>query len=76
MIKLKEGPKLRLTHERLQRGWSKAHLARRARLDQALVSKFESGRAKPYPRELRRLAHALGLPADQAHNLLDEVAAP
>jgi hypothetical protein len=25
-----------------------------------------------YPRELRRLAHALGLPDEQAENLLDE----
>jgi transcriptional regulator with XRE-family HTH domain len=64
---------LRLTYERIQRGWSKAHLARRARLDQALVSKFESRRARPYPRELRRLAAALGLSATEADQLLQEV---
>jgi transcriptional regulator with XRE-family HTH domain len=66
---------LRLTHERVQRAWTKARLARRARLDQALVSKFESGQAKPYPRELRRLATALGLPATEADRLLDEMTA-
>ena len=64
---------LRLTYERIQRGWSKAHLARRADLDQALVSKFESRRARPYPRELHRLATALGLSATEAGRLLEEV---
>lgn len=66
---------LRLSYERIQRGWSKAHLARQARLDQALVSKFEAGRARPYPRELRRLAAALGLSANEEGWLLDEVGA-
>ncbi len=52
---------LRITKERKQRSWSKAQLPRRARLDQALVSKIESGRVRPYPREIRRLANALGV---------------
>jgi transcriptional regulator with XRE-family HTH domain len=64
---------IRLTHERQLRGWSKAFLARAAALDQTLVSKAESGRLRLYERELRRLAHALGLPAEQANCLLDEV---
>jgi transcriptional regulator with XRE-family HTH domain len=64
---------IRLTHERQLRGWTKAHLARAATLDQTLVSKAESGRLRLYERELRRLARALGLPADQADSLLDEV---
>lgn len=48
-----------LTIERQRHGWSKAELARRAHLDQGLVSKIESGRVRPYPSELRRLARAL-----------------
>ena len=64
---------LRITHERLQRGWSQAELARRARLDQAIVSKVERRRLIPYPRELARLATALKVPADE---LMQEVAAP
>ena len=67
---------LRLTAERLRRGWPKSTLARRARLDQANVSRIESGRARPYPVELRRLARALGLPADAAENLLEQVPDP
>jgi len=67
---------LRLTDERMKRGWSKAEVARRARLDQALISKFEARRATPYERELRRLAQALGFSADQANSLLDEVPTP
>ena len=67
---------LRLTAERQRRGWSKAELARRARLDQANLSRIESGRVRPYEVELRRLARALGLPADDAEDLLRQVAAP
>jgi transcriptional regulator with XRE-family HTH domain len=62
---------LKLTAERIQRGWSKAELARRARLDQALVSKIEGQRVRPYPTELRRLARALGVRADDAPRLLE-----
>jgi transcriptional regulator with XRE-family HTH domain len=51
--------KLNLTSEREIRGWSKAELARRARLDAGLLSKIESRRVQPYPTELRRLARAL-----------------
>ena len=51
----------------------KAKLARRARLDQANVSRIEAGRVRPYGVELRRLARALGLPACDAERLLDEV---
>jgi transcriptional regulator with XRE-family HTH domain len=48
----------------MQHGWSKAELARRARLDQSLMSKIELRRVNPYPVELARLASALDLPAD------------
>ena len=64
---------LRLSRERERRGWSKARLARTAHIDQALLSKLESGRVRPYPPELRRLAKALGLPRDCAEELLEEV---
>jgi transcriptional regulator with XRE-family HTH domain len=64
---------LKLTKQRIAAGLSKAALARGASLDQALVSKFESGRVQPYERELRRIAAALRVPAARAATLLDEV---
>ncbi len=67
---------LKLTVEREQRGWSKAKLARRARLDQATVSRIESGRLRPYRRELERLARALDVPKANAETLLEEVCEP
>lgn len=63
---------LRLTALRVQRGWSKAELARRARLDQAHVSRIEAGRVRPYPVELERLARALGIDPKEAERLLDK----
>lgn len=62
--------KIRLTAEREAKGLSKAALARAACLDQALVSKIESGRVRPYPRELVRIAEALGWPTQDAETLL------
>lgn len=59
-----------LTKMRLERGWSKAKLARRAQIDQGTQSKIESGRTRPYPAELKRLAVALGVPAADAPSLL------
>ncbi len=64
---------LRLTRERERRGWSKAALARSASLDQGLMSKIESGRVRPYPNELRRLAEALDWPTGDVARLLDDV---
>ena len=55
---------LKLSEERIRRGWSKAELARRAKLDQGLMSKIELGRVIPYPGQLARLASALKVPAD------------
>src|SRR5262245_20324737 len=49
---------IRLTTERVRRGWPKAELARRARLDQANLSRIESGRARPYPEVVPAEAHA------------------
>jgi transcriptional regulator with XRE-family HTH domain len=62
-----------ITQERRGRGWSQAELARRAKLDQSTLSKIESGWLRPYPRQLRRLARALGVPPEVAPGLLVEV---
>lgn len=62
----------KLTELRQARGWSKAELARRARLAEADVGKIESGRHVPYEAQLRRLARALGVPVAEATTLLDE----
>ena len=64
---------LRMSCERVSLGMSKAQLARAARIDQGLLSKIESGRFRPYLRELRRLADALDWPQDRADELLCEV---
>jgi transcriptional regulator with XRE-family HTH domain len=64
---------LQITQERRRRGWSQAELARRAKLDQSLLSKFESGWQRPYPCQLRRLARALGVPREFAARLSEEV---
>ena len=66
---------LRLTQQRVSRGLSKARVARRAGLDQALMSRVESGRYRPYGGELRRIAEALGWEGDPIV-LLEEVADP
>ena len=62
-----------LTVERQRRGLSKAALARKAKLDQGLISKIESGRVRPYPAELRRLVKAVDWPREEAQRLLKEV---
>jgi len=64
---------LRITYERLKLGWSKATLARKAQMDQSLVSKLETGRFKPYPAQLRRLAIALRFPEGESKKLFEEV---
>ncbi len=62
-----------LTREWERRGWSKAALARSASLDQGLMSKIESGRVRPYPAELRRLAVALDWPTGNITRLRDDI---
>jgi len=46
---------------RRARGWSRAELARRARLHPTTVGLIESGRLLPYPTQLAKLATALGV---------------
>ena len=64
---------LRLTQLRMRQNLSKAKLGRLAELDGSFLSKVEAGRIKPYPRQLTRLAVALGLNETRAASLLDEV---
>ena len=61
-----------LSRERLNRGWNKTELARRARLHPSRVGTIESGRVIPYDVELGRLAKALRWQGDPA-DLLKEV---
>ncbi len=53
---------LQLTVLRQQRRWSQAELARRAGLHNSTVCLVESGRLRPYPRQLTALAEALEVP--------------
>lgn len=62
---------IRLTREREALQWTKAQLARAAKLDQGLVSKIESGRVVPYSVELERIVAALGWRPEEAHRLLE-----
>jgi transcriptional regulator with XRE-family HTH domain len=63
--------KNQLAQEREHRGWSKSELARRARMHPSTVGLIESGRRKPYPKELARLAKVLKWSGDPA-SLLEE----
>ena len=49
---------------RERRGWSRAELARRARLNPVTVGQIEAGRLKPYPSQLAKLRRALGSAVD------------
>ena len=63
---------MRLIQERKRRGWSQAELARRAHLNAATVSQIESGRLTPYGSQVQKIADALGVPAAEAHLLLQD----
>ena len=62
---------MRISQERKRRGWSRAELARRAGMNGGTVGLIESGRFKPYPGQLRKLASALGLPEEESERLLE-----
>lgn len=51
---------------RVQRGFSRAEISRRARMSASDVGKIEAGRLKPYPSQLARIARALGFDGDPA----------
>jgi len=56
---------LRLKAERMRRGWTPQDLAYHARMAAADVSRIESGRLKPYPSQLARLARVLGISPEE-----------
>jgi len=56
---------LRIKVERLRRKWTQTQLGARAGLSASDVSKIESGRQRPYPRQTLRLARALKVPAER-----------
>ena len=45
--------------ERMRRRWSQTELAFRTQLTAADISRFESGRMKPYPSQAARLSRVL-----------------
>ena len=59
-----------MTAIRNGKGWSRAELARRARMTPGDVGKIEAGRLVPYESQLRKLARALGIPVSDASLLL------
>lgn len=64
---------IRLRHEREQRKWTQARLARRARISNSDMSRIEGGWLRPYPNQLKRLAKALDWPVESADELLVRV---
>ena len=67
---------LRLTKERMAKGWSRAELARRSAMHPTDIGKTERKILSPYPAQLRRVARALRWPVGQAERLLEDVAEP
>ena len=63
-----------LKEHREARGWSRAELARRARLNATTISWIESGRFRPYRVQLQKLAKALGLREEDLSLLIDRSA--
>ncbi len=63
-----------ITRLRLDRGWSKAELARRAQVHPSQIGLFESGRLLPYPSQLVKLAAALEV--DETIDLMAEIPTP
>lgn len=56
---------LRLKAERLRRKWTQTDLGYHARITPAEISRIETGRLRPYPRQAERLARVLEIaPAD------------
>lgn len=53
-----------ITRLRLNKGWSKSELARRATIHPSQVGLIESGRFQPYDSQLAKLATALNVDAN------------
>jgi transcriptional regulator with XRE-family HTH domain len=60
----------RLKAERLRRRWSQLALARRARVANSDLSKWERRISVPYPAQARRLSKALNVPVE---GLLEDI---
>lgn len=65
---------IRLQLEREKRGLSKAELARRAKMQPGDVGKIESGRAKPYDVQLKKLGRAMRMRVAESLALGEEIA--
>jgi transcriptional regulator with XRE-family HTH domain len=59
-----------LTYHRLTAGHTQAELARRAGIDHSLLNRYEAGERRPSRARVLKLAHALGLSADETDELL------
>lgn len=57
---------LLMTEERKRQGLSMSALARRADMHVSSISQIESGRLKPYPSQIEKIARALGWEDDPA----------
>ena len=62
-------PKLKA--ERLRRKWTQTKLGGRANISTSEISKFETGRALPYPSQAARLAKVLKLQPDELLKSVD-----
>jgi ribosome-binding protein aMBF1 (putative translation factor) len=67
---------LKMTSLRVAKRWSRAELARRARMAAGDVGKIEAEPLQPYDSQLRKLARALGLPSAAASTLLADTEPP
>jgi transcriptional regulator with XRE-family HTH domain len=63
---------LRMKLERLRRGWNQTKLAYLVRTSGPEISRIETGRTQPYPRQLARLSKVLGLSPDALMQEIDE----
>lgn len=66
---------LLMTRLRKAKGWSGLRTSQEARLAPADLSRAERGLLRLYPRQLERLAAALGWPTERAAALAEEVEA-
>ena len=65
-----------LQRRRTERGWSRAHLARRTALDVTLISRIELGKRPPTVNTLRRLSAALCDSSSRARNFTSQAVKP
>lgn len=56
---------LRLTVERVKRGWTKVELGRQARINPVDIGRIENGWVKAFPAWQSRLSETLGVPAEE-----------